>query len=182
LVIDKTLVAALIGKAIDGDQTALRAIYDCYADTMFNISLRMTANRADAEDIVQESFIDALGNLRKLRDATTFGGWLRQIVINNCLKHAKGKKIFEALPDSLEPVDEGEGDSWLTQNNFRKIQEAIKNLPEGCRQIFLLYTMEDLKHREIGERLSISESTSKSQYLRAKKLLQDYLKKEQWIK
>ena len=178
---DKSAITANVLKAIKGDQYAIRQLYDYYADRMYNISLRMTANREDAEDIVQESFISAFNNLGKLRDADIFGGWLRKIVINNCLLHAKKKLVFLALPESFEQSDEADEEDWLAESSFKKIHDGIKSLPEGCRQIFLLYTMEDLKHREIAERLDISESTSKSQYLRAKKLLREYLKKEQWI-
>jgi RNA polymerase sigma factor (sigma-70 family) len=170
-------IAEQVRKAIEGDQLALKEIYRSYSDPMFNICMRMTGNREDAEDIVQESFINAFNKLRTLKDPNVFGGWLRQIVINNCLAHAKNKRSFEALSFDADAKDEPEDDSWLTGISFRKIHEAIKKLPEGCRQIFLLYAMEDFKHKEIAQKLNISESTSKSQYLRAKTLLADHLKK-----
>ena len=175
--IDKTEIAEVVRNAANGDQLALKWLYNHYSNLMFNICMRMTANREDAEDIVQDSFINAFNNLDKLRDTNVFGGWLRQIVINNCLAHAKKKKTFSRLPDFLEESDESDDAHWLFEKSFEKINEAIKKLPEGCRQIFLLYTMEDFKHKEIAARLGISASTAKSQYLRAKKLLKDHLTK-----
>jgi RNA polymerase sigma-70 factor (ECF subfamily) len=181
LAIDNQTVTALVQRAIDGDQYAIKQLYGYYANDMFNIAIRMLANREDAEDVIQESFIKAFKSLNQLNDAGIFGGWLRRIVINTCLRHVKKKVVFNVLPEGVEEVEE-ENIDWLNESNFTIIHDAIKRLPEGCRQIFLLYTMEDYKHKEISSLLNISESTSKSQYLRAKKLLQQHLKKEQWIR
>ena len=167
-------LTALVKKAVDDDQTALKLLYTHYVDAMFNISIRMTGNREDAEDIVQESFIKAFKNLKQLREGKMFGGWLRQIVINNCLQLSKKKIAFSDLPLVYEMADE-EDEDWFEFLSFEKIHQSIKGLPEGCRQIFLLHAGEDYSHREIARLLNISESTSKSQYLRAKKILRQQL-------
>ena len=179
--IDNRTTEALVQKAIAGGQSAMKALYDSYGKLMYHISLRMTARKEDAEDIVQESFIKAFKSLHQLKDHSTFGGWLRQIVIHNCIEHAKKKTPLTFLTDRFEEREE-EDPAWLEENSYAAIHEAIKNLPEGCRQIFLLYVLEDYKHKEIAGFLGVSESTSKSQYLRAKQLLQQSLKKVRWIK
>ncbi|HEX8331260.1 MAG TPA: RNA polymerase sigma factor [Segetibacter sp.] len=181
MAIDNQTATALVHRAIDGDQYAMKELYAYYSNDMFNIAMRMTANREDAEDVIQESFIKAFKSLSQLNDAGIFGGWLRKIVINTCLRHVKKRVVYNVLPESLEEAEE-ENTEWLSESSFSAIHDGIKKLPEGCRQIFLLYAMEDYKHKEIGSLLNISESTSKSQYLRAKKLLQQHLKKEQWIR
>jgi RNA polymerase sigma-70 factor (ECF subfamily) len=180
LAIDNQTATALVHRAIDGDQYAMKELYKHYSHDMFNIAMRMLANREDAEDLIQESFIKAFKSLSQLNDPGIFGGWLRKIVINSCLRYVKKKVRFNMLPEGVEEIEE-ENTGLLNESNFAIIHDAIKRLPDGCRQIFLLYTMEDYKHKEIGSLLNISESTSKSQYLRAKKMLHQHLKKEQWI-
>lgn len=175
MVLEKDKVTAVVGKAIDGDQYAMKMLYMWYSKDMFNISVRMTGNREDAEDVVQESFIKAFKSLTQLKDPKIFGGWLRQIIINNCLQLTKKKKVFQSLAEEFD--EPAELDTSISIYSDETIHESIKKLPEGCRQIFLLYVMEDYSHKEIGSLLSISESTSKSQYQRAKKLLLHLLKK-----
>ena len=143
---------------------------------MYNISLRLLNNKEDAEDVVQESFITAFKKLKELKEPSMFGGWLRRIVVNNCNQHGrKVKMVFEDLDASEDIVDEDI--SWVTEVPIADVHFAIKNLPDGCRKVFLLYTSENYTHKDIGELLEIAESTSKSQYLRAKKLLQQQLKR-----
>lgn len=177
MAIDNQSTTELVRKAIEGDQYAIKVLYTYYSKDMFNISMRMTANKEDAEDVVQEAFIKAFKNLEQLKDPRTFGGWLRQIVINNCLQQVKRKVVLYSFPSAFEETGEEENTNWLENFSFPAIHDAIKRLPEGCRQIFLLYTMEDHTHKKISSLLNISESTSKSQYLRAKKLLKQQLKK-----
>lgn len=171
---EKTLTAWVVS-AGKGDQYAIRSLYNEFGKDMFNISIRMTGNREDAEEVLQDSFVKAFKSLGQLKVPELFGGWLRQIVINNCLQLSRKKKMFDALTEFHEVAIEQE-DDWFIEERLSTIHEAIKSLPDGCRQIFLLYTLEDYTHKEIGRLLKVSESTSKSQYLRAKKILQNQLK------
>jgi RNA polymerase sigma-70 factor (ECF subfamily) len=166
----------IVRKAIDGDESSYKALYSKYAKAMYNICLRLLNNNEDAEDVLQESFIIAFKKLRELKDPSTFGGWLRRIVINNC--HQQGRKVklsFEELDESEEILDDDF--NWINDVPISEVHFAIKNLPDGCRKVFLLYTSENYTHKDIADLLQIAESTSKSQYLRAKKLLQQQLKK-----
>lgn len=181
MALENYTVGALVRRAIDGDQYALKMLYTHYAVDMFNISFRMTGNREDAEDVVQESFITAFKKLKQVKDPDFFGVWLRQIVIHNCVKLTKKRLNLQELPDHYEvPGEEDAGAIDMAQ--FAAVNEAIRRLPEGCRQVFLLYTSEDYTHKEIGALLNIAESTSKSQYLRAKKLLLQQLKQGPWTR
>lgn len=166
----------IVRKAIDGDESSYKALYGKYANAMYNICLRYLNSKEDAEDVVQESFITAFKKLKELKDPSTFGGWLRRIVINNCHQHGRKVKLsFEEFDSSHEIVDDNI--DWINEVPVTDVHFAIKNLPDGCRKVFLLYTSENYTHKDIGELLNIAESTSKSQYLRAKKLLQQQLKK-----
>jgi RNA polymerase sigma-70 factor (ECF subfamily) len=168
-----TSLVALVDNAIKGDEAAYKELYNMFANTMFNICIRMTGNRQEAEDILQDSLITAFEKLSQLKDKRMFGGWLRKIVVTNCIRYTKTKTGLEKLAVHNDEIDED--DDGFTQINAAALHDAIKNLPEGCRQIFLLYTSEDYTHKQIGVLLNISESTSKSQYLRAKKLLKEKL-------
>ncbi len=133
----------------------------------------MMADRQESEDIVQESFFLAFQKLNQLHDKEAFGGWLRKIVINTCLQRLQKRINFQQLTDNYD--DGGATAGGDEQPDPKILNQAIKNLPEGCRQIFLLYVSENFSHAEISAKLNISESTSKSQYARAKKLLKAQL-------
>ncbi len=163
---------SLVNKAIEGHQYAFKALYNQFSNAMFNICIRMTADRQESEDITQEAFFLAFQKLNQLKEKKAFAGWLRRIVITICLQRIKSKINFEQFSSDHEVEDEGI--EWV-EFDIDKLYGAIKYLPEGCRQIFLLYVTEDYSHKEIAKSLNISESTSKSQYARAKKLLRNQL-------
>ena len=99
--------AVIVRKAIDGDESCYKTLYLKYAKAMYNICLRLLNNKEDAEDVVQESFITAFKKLQELKEPSTFGGWLRRIVVNNC--HQQGRKVklsFEELDPAEEMVDD----------------------------------------------------------------------------
>jgi RNA polymerase sigma factor (sigma-70 family) len=143
---------------------------------MYNICLRMTGNRQDAEDILQDAFYQAYRHLHELRSPDNFGAWLRRIVINRSISFIKSRIYFTDIETARFAYEENAEDN-LESLSMKQINGAIQELPDGCRIIFNLFLLEDFSHREIAEMLNISESTSKSQYQRARKLLQVKLKK-----
>ena len=168
----------LIEAARKGDQQSLYRLYKLYVQAMYNTCIRMVSNQYDAEDIIQESFIKAFNNLDSFRGDSSFGSWLKRIVINQSITFIKSKKQEFTDIDNLQIVNDE-----TDENNFPKvdpviIHESIKTLPEKARVVLNLYLLEGYRHKEIAEILDISESTSKSQYLRAKHLLREKLKKE----
>ena len=138
----------------------------------------MCGNETDAHDLLQEGFITAFGKIHQLKEAEMFGGWLKRIVINQCIAHSKRKNIFGRwLVVETDQPDESHEDRWKTISMV-ELHHAIKQLPEGCRQIFVLYAIEDYTHQQIADELGLSAGTSKSQYNRAKRLLKNILLKK----
>jgi len=164
-----------------GNQKAQYQLYRLYSRGMFNICYRMVNNREEAEDILQDSFCDAFTKLDSFRFESTFGIWLKKIVINRCINWMRKKKIIFVFPDKIDEEahnTENEVDYEQMTLDVNKIHMAIGQLPEGYRIIFSLYALEGYDHAEISEIMDISESTSKSQYLRAKKRIKEILKSE----
>jgi len=138
----------------------------------------MTGSRADAQDLLQEAFIQAFRHLGQLKQPEAFGGWLRRIVVNQCIRFSKTHVRWSALEDAGTDALAEEETEWWTTIPLPLVHEAIKHLPDGCRQVFVLYVLEDFGHKAIAESLGISESTSKSQYQRARKLLRERITKQ----
>ena len=164
----------LVERSKLGDRKTQYKLYSLYVDAMFNVSIRIVKIKEDAEDVVQESFIDAFKNLDTFKYESTFGSWLKRIVINKSINYLKVKRIpivdIEAnaywITDEQEPVEIKEN-----QLDVNKVKKGIKALPVGYQTIINLYLIEGYDHAEISEILEISVSTSKSQYHRAKKKL-----------
>jgi RNA polymerase sigma factor (sigma-70 family) len=170
-----TITTALVYNARKGNTQAFAQLYNQYSKAMYNICVRMAGNITDAEDLLQESFITAFNSIHQLKDDNLFGGWLKTIVVNNCIKHCK--KVFywdDWSEEKTEHLTDDETE-WWANVDMSDINTAIKQLPDGCRQIFTLYAVESYSHREVADNLGITESTSKSQYHRAKKLLKEKL-------
>lgn len=147
---------------------------------MFNTALRITGEQTDAEDVLQDAFVSAFQNLSSYREDATFGAWLKRIVVNKALNHVqKSKKDLMLAEEIKEEVSEVD---WREQNEPIYSVEAVKKtmdqLPSGFRTVLTLYLFEGYDHKEISEILGISESTSKSQYKRAKDKLKLILKQE----
>ena len=170
--------AAVVRKARHGDTEAMGWLYKQYCKAMFNICLRMSGNRNDAEDILQEAFIIAFDKLHQLKEEMQFGGWLKRIVVNECIHYSKKSFYWEDWEDKNEETFVEDEIAWWKTTDLQVIHNEIKTLPGGCRQIFNLYVLENYSHREIAESLGISESTSKTQYQRARKLLRERITKK----
>jgi RNA polymerase sigma-70 factor (ECF subfamily) len=143
---------------------------------MYNIAVRITGNRMDAEDIMQESFLTVFERLNELENHNAFGSWLKRIVINNSISLIRKRKVvFEDLEDDVTGY-ENITEEIDTDIDPSVVHDGIKELPDGSRMVLVLYALEGYKHREISELLGITESTSKSQYRRALGLLNKNLK------
>lgn len=166
----------LIAQCRRGDARSQHRLYKLYARPMYNICMRMLANKMDAEDVMQEAFVAAFRRIEDYRGEASFGSWLRRIIINHCINFLqRQRKFFESLdnaPPDAERTDDEEADYQFPPE---VIHGAVKSLPEGSRVVLNLYLFEGYKHREIAKMTGISESTSKSQYKRAKILLKERL-------
>lgn len=134
----------------------------------------MSGSPADAEDLLHDAFVYAFEHLHQLKDPAAFGGWLGKIVVGECIRLSKKSLKWKDLNDDLSE-DKTEENDWWSSIDVERVHEEIKKLPDGCRQVFVLFALENYAHKMIAQNLGISESTSKSQYQRARKLLKERL-------
>lgn len=141
----------------------------------------MMNNREEAEDMLQEAFTQAFLKLDSFRYESAFGAWLKRIVINTCINARNKRKVELTLMDEMhhldQPVQE-EKDDEVVQLTVAGITKAMEKLPEGGRIIFSLYLLEGYDHGEIAQILNITESTSKSQFMRAKRRIIEILNEQ----
>ncbi len=165
--------ASLIEECREGKSKAQFRLYNQYSKAMYNLAYRILNNREDAEDMLQEAFVECFRNIGSFRFESTFGAWLKKIVVNKCINQLKKRKIDLILCDTL-PVIIHEEEEEITYDTGI-IFKGIEMLPDGYRIILTLYLLEGYDHTEISQILGISESTSKSQYSRAKEKLRNIL-------
>jgi len=168
----------LVRQCIDGQTSAYRVLYERYSKAMFNTALRIVNKTADAEDVLQDSFTDAFMQLSSFENKSTFGAWLKQIVVFKSITLLKKQRMSfvdmekaEDLPDENE-IDEA--DIWYTVD---MIKQTVQQLPDGYRTVLSLYLFEGYDHEEISEILGVAQSTVRTQYIRAKQKLLKLLKK-----
>ena len=166
----------LVEESKQGSSKAQYKLYKLYAGAMLNTAYRMLRNREEAEDMLQESFSEAFMKLDRFRFESTFGAWLKRIVVNKCINEIKKKKADLEYTDDIARYIEKDVEDDLPNLSVNMIKEAMQQLPDGSRMIFQLYLLEGYDHREIAEILEVSESNSKSQYMRAKRRIKDILK------
>lgn len=170
----------MIERCIKGEKAAYRALYDRYSRAMYNTALRITANTTDAEDILQDSFTDAFTQLKSFENKSTFGAWLKQIVVYKSIGLLKNKRLsFANLEvESLEIEDEEGTDEREIEMAVDTIKKAITQLPDGYRAVLSLYLLEGYDHEEIADIIGVAQSTVRTQYKRGKEKLLQLLKKE----
>lgn len=146
---------------------------------MLNTAFRIIGVVEDAEDVLQESFVSAFKNLHSYREEASFGAWLKRIVVNRALTLAAKNQKDMFIPEIEEDVpEETSKDEIELKLSVEKIKQALEELAPGFKSVLSLYLFEGFDHKEIAEILNISESTSKSQYKRAKDKLKEILKSE----
>lgn len=144
---------------------------------MYNTGYRIVNDKDEAEDVLQEAFISAFNSLDTYRGDSTFGAWLKRIVINKAINQLNKRKTERIPEDDRWDVKAEEVEDALEGYPFtvEKVRAAIEALPDGYRSVLSLYLLEGYDHAEIGEILGVTESTSKSQFNRAKKKLKEIL-------
>lgn len=160
-----------------GDRKAFDTVYENYSRAMYAICLRYAKDAEASQDILQDAFVKIYKHRKKYDPKYPLAAWIKRIVINEAINHYKHELRFVATETNLLEQPEEitltiDGDALKS-----KLKEAMQSLSIGCKTIFNLYTFENLTHKEIAEYLEISESTSKSQYIKAKKLIRAYLNK-----
>ncbi len=167
--------AALITQCRAGERQAHKQVYELYARGMYNVCFRIVKDEDDAHDVLQEAFISAFRHLDSYRAESSFGAWLKRIVVNKSINFLRKKRELP-LPenDAFDLAEEAQVDE-IDELSISRVKRAIDNLPEGYRLVLTLYLLEGYDHKEIAGILKISESTSKSQFNRAKKKLRELL-------
>ncbi len=150
-----------------------KRLYELYCNAMYATAYRILGSHEDAQDALQEGFIDVFKYMKSFRGDSTIGAWIKTIVVRRALKYLKELRFTENLEDHVKeaPMD------FLDDLSGEYLEQLILSLPDGYRSVFLLVEVEGYKHKEVGEMLGISENGSKSQLSRAKQLLRKKLVK-----
>lgn len=167
----------LINLILKGDKKAFSQLYMKYSKLHLLTCLRYVKHRYDAEDLLQESYIRIFKDLKQFDSCKgNFLNWSKRLVINICLQHLRKKRIvidFDNLKQAVDKVDLNS--EILSQLNLEDLTKVISSLPKGYRTVFNMYVIDGFTHKEIAEELKISTSTSKTQLMKAKKMLQKNL-------
>ena len=162
---------------IKGESSAQRKLFDSYSRLLLGICNRYTTNIEEAEDIMQEGFVKIFLNIKEFKGDGSIVAWMRRIMINTAITHYHKMKKHR-YHDDLDEVKETKFDDYLWDDaEFTRdeLYNVIQRMPEGYRMVFNLYAVEGYKHREIAEIMGIDENTSKTQYSRARRWLQERL-------
>ncbi len=169
----------LVERCKRGDTRSYETLYQQYSKAMFNTSLRIVNNASDAEDVLQEAFMDAFRFLDDFNYKSTFGAWLKRIVINKSINVLRKRKV-DLVDIDTTPVADVPNDEVLDEENIQlkvtEVKKAVTLLPNGYRTVLTLYLFEGYDHEEIAEIMRISESTVRTQYHRAKHKLLHIIK------
>lgn len=162
------------------DRQAQQELYLRFVEMMKGICLRYAANEAEAEDILQEAFIQAFRKLDMYSGKGALGGWLRRITVNKALEQFRKNKSLKNVHDNYKMIadDPVTNDAVFDDLGLEDLLAKIQKLPAGYRTIFNLYAVEGYTHKEIGETLGIAIGTSKSQFSRARKMLVEMIEGE----
>jgi RNA polymerase sigma factor (sigma-70 family) len=167
----------LIDGCRKGDRSFQRALYDRFSRKMLVVCLRYSKSSAEAEDILQEAFVKVFQGIKDFRQESKLETWITRIMVNTAL-NAQRKKLYLFPMVDVEDTNLTEEEVSVTGMNVQDLLEMIQSLPQGCQVVFNMFAIEGYSHKEIADILGISEGTSKSQYARARALLQNKLMKE----
>lgn len=166
------------------DRRCQQRIYEKYAPVMYGICLRYSADAHTAQDLLHDGFMKVFSHINSYEGKGSFEGWMKRVFINMSLEVIRKGKIQKIYTEDIERVPDLENLPDQIDNSD-EISESvllgmIQTLPQGYRTVFNMYAIEDYSHKEIGQMLGIAEGTSRSQYIRARQLLQ--LKIKEYIK
>ena len=171
----------LIKLSIKGNGAAQKQLYDTFAGSMMGVCYRYTKSKEDAEDVLQEGFIKMFNNLKNYDHKGAFGGWVRRIMVNTSINYLKSNArynrdmVFNEM--ELVPISKlHSGENIESDLNARQLASLLRQLPTGYQTIFNLHAIEGFSHVEIGKMLGITDSTSRTQFFKARNLLMKWIK------
>ena len=167
----------LIESCIKGNRASQKALYDRLAPRMFPLCIRYIGDRETAEDVLQDGFVTLFTRLKDYKGEGSFEGWARKIFVNTALMSLRKKDALK-MSDDLEAARglKAETTSQMQNLGYKELMAMITELPPGFRTVFNMYAIEGYSHKEIGEMLGISETTSRTQLSRARIWLQNKIK------
>ena len=166
----------MLNGCLNNIASAQEALYARFSPRMLGVCYRFARNKEDAEDMLQEGFIKVFSQIKQFRGQGALEGWIRRIIVHTCINILKKNKKFNESVDLIYA-----GNIYLNEHNIpsilqaKQVVEAIRLLPMGYKTVLNLYAIEGYSHKEIGQMLDIEESTSRSQYTRAKVMLEHLL-------
>jgi RNA polymerase sigma factor (sigma-70 family) len=167
---------AIFQGCLKNQAEAQRELYNRYSPKMLAVCYRFAHNREDAEDMLQEGFIKVFSQIHTFQNKGAFEGWIRRIMVHTCINNLKKNKRFnESVDIAYASGVQVREESVPSIVQAKQVVECIRMLPVGYRTVLNLYAVEGYSHKEIGEMLDIEESTSRSQYTRAKQMLEEIL-------
>jgi RNA polymerase sigma factor (sigma-70 family) len=167
---------AILQGCLKNEASAQRELYNRYSSKMLAVCYRFAQNREDAEDMLQEGFIKVFLQIHTFENRGAFEGWVRRIMVHTCINILKKNKKFNESVDIIHATGvQVREESVPAIIQAKQVVECIRLLPIGYRTVLNLYAVEGYSHREISNMLDIEESTSRSQYTRAKAMLEDIL-------
>jgi RNA polymerase sigma-70 factor (ECF subfamily) len=168
----------MLAGSIKNNAAAQEALYNKFSPKMLGVCYRFAKNREDAEDMLQEGFIKIFTQLHQYRNEGALEGWIRRIIVHTCINVLKKNKKFSESVDIIHASNIHIKEEMIPSiMQAKQVVESIRLLPLGYRTVLNLYAIEGFSHREIANLLDIEESTSRSQYTRAKAMLEDILVK-----
>jgi RNA polymerase sigma factor (sigma-70 family) len=166
----------MLAGSIKHNASAQEALYNRFSPKMLGVCYRFAKNREDAEDMLQEGFIKVFTQLHQYRGEGALEGWIRRIVVHTCINVLKKNKKFADSVDIIHATSVHVREDMIPSiMQAKQVVECIRLLPLGYRTVLNLYAIEGFSHKEIASILEIEESTSRSQYTRAKAMLEDVL-------
>jgi len=164
----------LISKCRDGKPWAQKAIYELYAPAMLSVCFRYVSDMETAKDLLQDGFVKLFTKIDSYSGMGAFAGWVRRIFVTTALEYLRqtnALKLSSSIDDFEYQIEDTEA-SVLDKISADDVMVCISKLSEGYRTVFNLYVIEGYSHAEIAEMLNINEVTSRSQFMRARKILQ----------
>ncbi len=171
----------IIEGCLNNSPVAQRELYNRYSPKMLSVCYRFAPSREDAEDMLQEGFIKVFSQIHTFQNKGAFEGWVRRIIVHTCINVLKRNKKFNDNVDMEYAMHASVRETIPSIMQAKQVVECIRLLPVGYRTVLNLYAIEGYSHREISEIMDIEESTSRSQYTRAKAMLEQILVKRRII-
>ncbi len=169
----------MLSGCLQNNAASQDALYSRFSPRMLGVCYRFGKNREDAEDMLQEGFIKVFSQIHQYRNEGALEGWIRRIIVHTCINVLKKNKKFSESVDIMHASSIGIREEIIPSiMQAKEVVDCIRLLPLGYRTVLNLYAIEGYSHKEIGGMLDIEESTSRSQYTRAKTMLEDVLIKK----